>query len=91
MEVTTTIDKAGRIVLPKSLRDELHLEAGDTINLQSEGDHVALRPVRPSSRLRKDRGFWVFHTGHPLSAAESERAMNEVRQRREQEILNGGK
>ena len=29
MHTTVTLDKAGQVVIPKTLRDELRLEAGD--------------------------------------------------------------
>ncbi len=38
MNTTVTLDKAGRVLIPKSLRDEMHLEAGDTLELESEGE-----------------------------------------------------
>ncbi|MFO0093654.1 MAG: AbrB/MazE/SpoVT family DNA-binding domain-containing protein, partial [Gemmatimonadaceae bacterium] len=45
MTTTVTIDKAGRIIVPKALRDALHLEAGDTLELEAEGEQMTLRPV----------------------------------------------
>ena len=38
MTTTLTLDKAGRVVLPKALRDELGLAAGDTLELESRGE-----------------------------------------------------
>ncbi|HWQ70619.1 MAG TPA: AbrB/MazE/SpoVT family DNA-binding domain-containing protein [Patescibacteria group bacterium] len=43
MKATVTIDKAGRVVLPKTLRDELHLAPGDTLNLKVEGERAGRR------------------------------------------------
>ena len=56
MNTTVTVDRAGRVVLPKTLRDELRLEAGDSLQLESEGERVTLRPIRSKSPLRKERG-----------------------------------
>jgi len=56
MNITVTLDGAGRVVIPKTLRDELHLEAGDRMELESEGENVTLRPVRSASPLRKEDG-----------------------------------
>ena len=56
MAATVTVDKAGRVVVPKEIRDELRLEAGDTLALESEGERVTLRPVRPRRAVAK--GAW---------------------------------
>ena len=68
MTTQLTLDKAGRIVLPKSLRDQLKLAPGDALDLDFEGDVITLRPVRGSAPLTKERGVWVFRTGRPLTA-----------------------
>ncbi len=41
-----TLDKYGRIVIPKALRDQLGMEAGTELILEAEGDHLVLRPVQ---------------------------------------------
>jgi AbrB family looped-hinge helix DNA binding protein len=58
MTTTVTIDKAGRVVIPKEIRDGLRLEAGDTLAVESEGERVTLRPVRGVAPLQKERGVW---------------------------------
>ena len=63
-----TLDKFGRIVLPKSIRDELRLEPGDALEIGSSGGNIILRPLRRETQLRKKNGVWVCHTGEPLSA-----------------------
>jgi AbrB family looped-hinge helix DNA binding protein len=78
-----TIDKAGRIVLPKPLRDELQLEAGDTLELESSGDEITLRPMRGHAQLRKKHGIWVYRSGEPLSQAVVEKTVQQIRQERE--------
>ena len=77
-----TLDNAGRILIPKMLRDELHLEPGDTLELESEGESVRLRPVRAATPLRKERGVWVFRSGKKLPASVTEKALEEVREQR---------
>src|SRR5205823_10297653 len=44
MKSKFTLDRAGRVVLPKSLRDEMRLSPGDTLDLTVKGDEVTLRP-----------------------------------------------
>jgi len=60
MTAKITIDKAGRVVIPKPLRDQLRLGAGDTLALQSEGERITLEPVRPPAVLKKEYGIWVY-------------------------------
>lgn len=82
-----TIDKAGRIVLPKPLRDELRLEAGDTLELESSGEEITLRPARGSAQLRKKHGVWVFRAGEPLTQAMVDKASRQVQEEREAQNL----
>jgi AbrB family looped-hinge helix DNA binding protein len=78
-----TLDRAGRLVLPKTLRDELHLSPGDTLDLTVQGDAVTLRPRRAATPLQKERGVWVFRTGKPLKAAETEETLRNIRAQRD--------
>jgi AbrB family looped-hinge helix DNA binding protein len=83
MSLTAMLDKAGRIVIPKSLRDELRLEPGDAFELDSVGERVTLRPVRSSTPLRKERGIWVFRTGKKVSAAVTDKVLRQGRERQD--------
>ena len=87
MDARITIDRAGRVVLPKGLRDELHLAAGDTLELQSTGDNIVLRPVRAAAPLAKEKGVWVFRTGHPLPASVADDLLRDLRAERDQQNL----
>jgi len=55
-----TLDKAGRVVLPKPVRDQMQLGPGDTLQLEYEGERITLRPVRPQTTLKKECGIWVY-------------------------------
>jgi len=83
MNTTVTLDKAGRVVIPKTLRDELQLEPGDTLELESEGESMTLRPVRSVSPLRKEHGVWVFRGNKKLSAAATDEALRDLREERD--------
>ena len=41
----TTIDKAGRLVIPRSLRDRIGLSAGGEVELELDGAAVRIEPV----------------------------------------------
>jgi AbrB family looped-hinge helix DNA binding protein len=85
MNTTVTLDKAGRVVIPKPLRDALRLAPGDELVLESEGDRVTLRPVRSASALRKEHGIWVFRSGRKVMAAETDSVLENLRQKRDLE------
>jgi AbrB family looped-hinge helix DNA binding protein len=87
MVTTLTIDKAGRIVLPKPVRDELQLSPGDSLEIESSEDRVVLRPVRGGGRIYKKQGVWVMHSGAPLSQEVVEKTIRQVRREREQGFL----
>lgn len=77
-----TIDKAGRIVLPKALRDHLRLNPGDTLELAVEGEQVKLSPRRTTPPLQRERGVWVFRVGEPLSTEDVRQTLAAVREQR---------
>jgi AbrB family looped-hinge helix DNA binding protein len=87
MPAKLTLDKLGRIVLPKPVRDKLQLAAGDQLELESVDDRITLRPLRGTAQLRKKRGVWVFHCGEPLSAATVQETVEQVRRERNEQNL----
>jgi AbrB family looped-hinge helix DNA binding protein len=87
MTTTLTVDKAGRVVLPKPVRDELQLSAGDSLELDSSEGQIVLRPVRGAAALRKKDGIWVLSTGKPLSAEAVNRTIQKIRDERERAIV----
>jgi AbrB family looped-hinge helix DNA binding protein len=82
-----TIDKAGRVVIPKPLRDSLHLGPGDALELETDGETMTLRPVRSIPPLQKERGIWVHRTGVPLSAAVADETLRSIREERDRRNL----
>ncbi len=82
-----TVDKVGRIVLPKPVRKKLQLAAGDELELESLDDGITLRPLRGTAQLRKKHGVWVFHCGEPLSASTVEETVEQVRRERDDQNL----
>ena len=45
MSFTISIDQAGRLVLPKPIRERFNLAGGSKIEVQTVGDHVELKPL----------------------------------------------
>ncbi len=91
MNTRLTIDKAGRIVIPKPLREELRLEPGDDLELESAGEEITLRPVRGTGPLTKEHGVWVFRTGQPMPASDTDDRLRRIREERDLANLGNGK
>jgi AbrB family looped-hinge helix DNA binding protein len=61
----TTIDRFGRIVLPKKLRDDFNLEPGSQIQIEESEQEIILKPIHGEPNLRLKEGVLVF-SGVPL-------------------------
>jgi AbrB family looped-hinge helix DNA binding protein len=84
------IDKAGRVVIPKPLREKLQLEPGDALEMESGGEQITLRPVRGTGPLTKEHGVWVFYTGQPLPASATDDLLQRIREERDLSNLGDG-
>lgn len=64
----TTIDRAGRIVVPRVLRDELGLRAGTSVEIRVNEGRLEIEPAPTPMRLvRRGKGS-VATTDTPLPA-----------------------
>lgn len=90
MNTTITMDRAGRVVLPKAVRDELNLSAGDSLELSSDGDGLTLRPARASGRMIRKGGFWVLRGGDPLSVDDVNDWVRQDREARDRKNMGLG-
>src|SRR5580704_8735857 len=88
MTTTLTIDRAGRLVLPKPVREELQLSAGDSLELETSENEIILRPVRGAATMRKKQGVWVMSTGKPLSAEVVNDTIRKIREERGRVDIN---
>lgn len=84
------IDRAGRIVIPKPVRKELHLEPGDALEMERAGETIMLRPVRGTGPLAKEHGVWVFRAGKPLPASVTDEVIKGIREERDLANLGEG-
>jgi AbrB family looped-hinge helix DNA binding protein len=49
----TTIDKAGRVVIPSALRDRVGLVAGSELEVTEDGTGIRLERIAPGPKLVK--------------------------------------
>jgi AbrB family looped-hinge helix DNA binding protein len=56
----TKLDKFGRVVLPKDIRDNLNLKPGQVLKIEKSHDEVILKPLRRESPLHVKNGVLIF-------------------------------
>jgi AbrB family looped-hinge helix DNA binding protein len=61
-----TIDSAGRLVIPKVLRDRLGLKQGE-VDVEADGADLRVRPVADDTLDEQDGWLVVPATGQPLT------------------------
>jgi AbrB family looped-hinge helix DNA binding protein len=66
MNATAEIDKAGRLVVPKKLRDALHLVPGTRLVLHQEGQSLVVEHEAKPRGLYMKNGMLVYDSGIPL-------------------------
>jgi AbrB family looped-hinge helix DNA binding protein len=69
MESSVVIDKSGRLVLPKPVREALGLRAGDRLSIRRQGSEVILSLSLPKATLQKEKGVWVYRSGEPTNVS----------------------
>ena len=61
----TTLDKFGRIVIPKEIRDDFNLRPGSQIRIEESEQAIILKPVAGEPNLHWKDGVLVF-SGAPM-------------------------
>lgn len=83
--MTATIDSAGRLVLPKEIREEARLEPGMPLRIVCHDGRVEIEPLPREVRVvRKGRMHVAVpvEEGHPLPNAAVRETAKSVRERR---------
>ena len=75
----TTLDKFGRVVIPKAVREHLGLGPGTVLAIEEGDDEVRLRARRPEPDVVEEDGVLVF-TGE--ATADLEDAVERQRRQR---------
>lgn len=63
----TTIDKAGRLVIPRVLRDRIGLTGGGEVELELDGAGVRIDPVSTGELVEEDGFLFIPATGKRLT------------------------
>ena len=79
--MTLKIDKAGRVILPKPVRDRLGIHAGSDLEIREIPEGIILSPVDQKPSLAKKGPFWVY-TGEIPPGYDILKAIDEDREER---------
>jgi AbrB family looped-hinge helix DNA binding protein len=82
----TTLDRFGRVVIPKDVRDDMGLEAGAVLRVEKEGEKIVLQPVQTEPQVIEKKGILVF-TGAAVGDIGS--ALHEHRRSRLKKMARG--
>lgn len=73
------IDKFGRVVLPKEIRDRLGVRPGTEFEVEEEADRIFLRPVVQKAKIIDRNGWLVVETGQPVTLEMVNQSIQESR------------
>ncbi|MFZ0303243.1 MAG: AbrB/MazE/SpoVT family DNA-binding domain-containing protein [Terracidiphilus sp.] len=82
MNAIVEIDKAGRIVIPKKIREAMGLRAGTRLRLERAGDFLVMEPPVEEARLEMRDGLLVLVGGGKRTVEDVNREIQEQRERR---------
>ncbi len=84
----TTIDRFGRLVIPKRVRDDLGIEAGESLVIEERSEGILLRPSREVTGL-KYKGRVLVFSG--MAAGDPESLVRKLRDERLHKLVGRGR
>ena len=82
--IEITIDRAGRLVIPKEIREEAGIEAGMPLTVRCRDGRIEIEPRRRPVRIEKRGRLQVavaVEGGEPLSRETVRRAQQRLREK----------
>lgn len=58
--MVTTLDKFGRVIIPKKFREHLGIDIGTTLNISDDGTRIVIEPVQEKEPVIDKDGILVF-------------------------------
>jgi AbrB family looped-hinge helix DNA binding protein len=81
----TAIDRAGRLVIPRQLRQAAGIRPGEAVDLLAKDGAIIIRPAETEMRLEKQGRFMVIVPEVPIEPLGEEivtKTLEEIRERR---------
>ncbi len=85
IEKLVSLDKAGRIVVPKPIREALQLRVGEPLKIEQRDDEIVIRRDDAGVRLEDVGGWWVIRGGPPMDFSIPD-LIDEIRNERIREL-----
>jgi AbrB family looped-hinge helix DNA binding protein len=86
MNATAEIDKAGRLVVPKKMRDALQLVPGTRLTLIQKGNAILVQTEAKPRGLYLKNGLLVYDSGRPVPP-DAVNWVDENRQERAKDLM----
>lgn len=88
MASTISIDKAGRLVVPRKYREALGISGESELEVEQEGNALVIRPKAAAARAIQKQGVWVFETdGGPITQEMINDVLRRGRAEREKRVV----
>jgi len=81
-----SLDGAGRVVLPKALRDSLHLRPGEPLVAEQRDEEIVIRRGDAGVHLEQIDGLWVVCGGPKLDENSIVDEIRKMREERDREV-----
>jgi AbrB family looped-hinge helix DNA binding protein len=81
-QLPISIDAAGRIVLPKRLRDSLRLSPGEPLVAEQRDEEIVIRRPNQALGLVEECGMLVYDSGAPQASVDTVDWIDRDRERR---------
>ena len=79
MSSQTTLDRFGRVLIPKDVRSEIGISPGDQLEIEAHDEGLLLKPIHGDPHVTNKEGVLVF-SGKPT--ADIVQAVNRHREER---------
>ena len=82
----TTLDRFGRVVIPKRLREDLGLHPGSVLQIKQDDQKIFIEPMHEEPRMVVKKGVLVYQG---VATGDIERAIKDHRQERLNKAASG--